>query len=77
MTPVLVMAGDLSGADGQASVGNWFFDDQAIVRAGDLLCEVMVDKVILEVRSPAAGRLRIQAPTETLVTPETVLAQIE
>lgn len=76
MTPVKV-ADDLWGPDGQGSVANWFFDDQALVRADDLLCEVMVDKVTLEVRSPAAGRLRILAPTETLVNAGTVLAHIE
>lgn len=76
MTDVTVSADLVNGGD-QCSVANWFFDDQASVRAGDLLCEVMVEKATLEVRAPTAGRLTILAPTESIVTADTVLARIE
>ncbi len=76
MTPVLIPQELWEGTD-PGSVANWFFDDGATVRAGDLLCEVMTEKVTNEIRSPASGKLQIKAPTETIVNKGDIVALID
>lgn len=76
MTPVVVPLELWEGSD-PGSVANWFFDEGAIVRKGDLLCEVMTEKVTNEIRSPADGMLHIKAPTETIVKKGDTLAIID
>ena len=76
MTPVIVPEGLLEGAD-PGSVANWFFDEGSTVRADDLLCEIMTEKVANEIRAPVGGILRILAPTETIVKSGDTLAVIE
>jgi pyruvate/2-oxoglutarate dehydrogenase complex dihydrolipoamide acyltransferase (E2) component len=76
MTPVVVPEGLLQGGD-PGSVANWFFDEGSTVRADDLLCEIMTEKVANEIRAPVAGILRILAPTETIVKSGDTLAVIE
>jgi pyruvate/2-oxoglutarate dehydrogenase complex dihydrolipoamide acyltransferase (E2) component len=72
MTPIVV-----PDEIDEGSVGNWYFDDGARVRADDLICEVMVEKTTNEVRATVAGILRIRAPTETVVHKGETLAVIE
>ena len=76
MTPVVVPEGLLQGGD-PGSVANWFFDEGSTVRADDLLCEIMTEKVANEIRAPVGGILRILAPTETIVKSGDTLAVIE
>lgn len=76
LTPVVVPQELWEGPD-PGSVANWFFDDGATVREGDLLCEVMIEKVTNEIRSPASGRLQIKAQTETVVHKGDTLALID
>jgi pyruvate/2-oxoglutarate dehydrogenase complex dihydrolipoamide acyltransferase (E2) component len=61
----------------EGSVGNWYFDDGAPVRADELICEVMVEKTTIEVRSPVAGILRIHALSDSVVHKGATLAVIE
>jgi len=75
MTPIVLFENAWDSSD-EGSVSNWFFDDGATVAAGDLICEVMVAKAVVEVLAPAAGRLRILVPTETVVAKGTTLAEI-
>lgn len=76
MMPVIVPEGLWEGSD-SGSVANWFFDDGSTVGAGDLLCEVMTEKVMHEIHAPVAGVLRVRAPTETIVQKGDTLAMIE
>lgn len=75
MTPVVVRQ-DLWEGDDPGAMANWFFDEGATVREGDLLCEVMTEKVIHEVRAPVGGRLRILAATDAVVRKGSVIAEI-
>jgi pyruvate/2-oxoglutarate dehydrogenase complex dihydrolipoamide acyltransferase (E2) component len=59
-----------------ASVTHWFFEDGATVNDGDLICELMVEKVAIEVRAPSSGRLKILVPVDSLVVRHDRLAEI-
>jgi pyruvate dehydrogenase E2 component (dihydrolipoamide acetyltransferase) len=76
MTEVIVPENLWEGSD-PGSVANWFYEDGALVQRGDLLCEVMTEKITHEIHSPASGILRIRAPTETIVTKRQVLAVVD
>ena len=75
MVPVKLFDDSWSDTD-EGSVSNWFFDDGATVRKGDLICEVMLAKAAVEIEAPADGRLEIVAATDTVVTKGTTLANI-
>lgn len=75
MIPVIVPEGTWEGSD-PGSVANWFFENGALVREGDLLCEVMTEKVTHEIHAPASGVLTIRAPTDTVVYKTGVIAVI-
>jgi pyruvate/2-oxoglutarate dehydrogenase complex dihydrolipoamide acyltransferase (E2) component len=75
MVPVILFEDAWSDTD-EGSVSNWFFDDGASVREGDLICEVMLAKTAVEIQAPAGGRLEILAATDTIVTKGTTLANI-
>ncbi len=58
-------------------VVNWFKTVGAPVRAGEVVAEVMIDKVTLEVPSPATGTVgRVLVPQGGVVKAGTVLAEI-
>ena len=73
----VVVPEELWEGDDPGSVANWFYDDGARVKAGDLLCEVMTEKITHEIRSPVNGILRIQAATDSVVKKGDLLAVIE
>ncbi|MBN9393318.1 MAG: 2-oxo acid dehydrogenase subunit E2 [Chloroflexi bacterium] len=67
---------DKSEAD-EAAVSAWFKKPGAPVRQGDLLAELIVEKVNLEVEAPADGiLLEIKADVGQAVTPGAVLARL-
>lgn len=67
---------DKSEAD-EAAVSAWFKKPGAPVRQGDLLAELIVEKVNLEVEAPADGiLLEITAEVGQAVTPGAVLARL-
>ena len=76
MISVIIPEGLWEGAD-PGSVANWFFENGARVRAGDLLCEVMTEKVTHEIRAPVSGILTIRALTDTVVYKTGVIALIQ
>ncbi len=55
----------------------WIYSDGAAVEENAVLLEVTVEKAQLEIRSPAAGRLTIVAPPETIIRLGDVLGRIE
>lgn len=55
----------------------WSYADGALVKAGDVLLEVAVEKAQLEIKAPAAGRLRILAQPEAVIRSGDVLGMIE
>ncbi|MEI7555544.1 dihydrolipoamide acetyltransferase family protein [Candidatus Chlorohelix sp.] len=59
----------------EAAVSNWFKKPGATVKTGDLLVELIVEKVSFEVESPYDGvLLEIKAPVGQVVSPGALLA---
>ena len=55
----------------------WLHDDGSWVTRGQVIAEVLVEKVTLELEAPASGTLRIQAQPESVVNRGDVVAVIE
>ena len=61
----------------EAVVVNWFKREGSPVKEGEVVAEVMIEKVTLEVTAPAAGRIaRILIPQNGVVRPGETLAEI-
>ncbi len=73
----VTLAEDYFGDGAQVAVAMWYFADGETVRAGDVIAEVMSDKVQVEVVAPCSGILRVLKAPETSVAPGEVLARIE
>ena len=58
-------------------VSTWFASDGQLVREGDLIAEVAVDKVDVEVPAPASGVIRLLVEEGTVVRQGDVIARIE
>lgn len=63
--------------EGEAAITQWFVDDAAQVSEGDLIAEMMVEKVQYEIVAPATGQLRILKQQEEVVASGDVIATIE
>lgn len=63
--------------ESEGAISAWFYDDGDKVAAGDVVCEVMNEKVSTEITAPAAGVLKIEVPAETPVSKGAVIAKIE
>lgn len=68
---------DYFGDGVQVAVALWYFADGETVRAGDVIAEVMSDKVQVEVEAPCSGILRVLKAAEVSVAPGEALAHIE
>ena len=55
----------------------WVLDDGAAVAAGDVIAEVLVEKVTFELEAPASGTLRIRVEPESVVNRGELVAVIE
>lgn len=72
-----VLMPDLGGGVERVTVGRWRKEVGERVSAGEVLLEVIADKVTLEVEAPSSGVLRkIVAPEGAQVPPEQVLGYI-
>ena len=63
--------------DSEGSISAWFFADGDEVKAGDLIAEVMNEKVASELLAPASGILRVLVEAEVPVSKGQTVAQIE
>jgi pyruvate/2-oxoglutarate dehydrogenase complex dihydrolipoamide acyltransferase (E2) component len=76
MTDVTVPL-DLWDEDAETgSVVLWLCPDGAAVRAGQVIAEILVEKVTVELEAPAAGTLRIRVEPEAVVNKGDVVAVI-
>jgi pyruvate/2-oxoglutarate dehydrogenase complex dihydrolipoamide acyltransferase (E2) component len=73
--PFPSLSKDNPGAEGVVSTG--FVHDGETVAADQLLAEVQVDKVAVEVPSPASGVVRLLVEEEAAVVQGTAIARIE
>ena len=65
-----------SGGD-EGVVVCWLFNDGASVSEGEVIVEVMLEKVQMEVTAPASGTLRLLVPADEVISNDTVLGTIE
>lgn len=62
--------------DSEGAISTWFFEDGDKVGAGDVVCEVMNEKVATEITATSSGVLKIVVPAETPVLKGAVIARI-
>ncbi len=63
--------------DSHGAISNWLYPDGAAVTAGDVICEVMNEKVSTEIVAPASGVLKIIKPAEDTVSKGDILGRVE
>lgn len=62
--------------EGAAVLAQWFFASGEDVAAGDVVCELMQEKAVIEVTAPVAGRLTIVASVDQELAPGALLGSI-
>ncbi|AYJ85155.1 biotin attachment protein (plasmid) [Sphingomonas paeninsulae] len=72
----LTIPNDLWDDDSEGSIASWFFSDGDDVSKGDLVAEIMNEKVTNELLAPASGVLKILVAAEQPVSKGQVIAQI-
>lgn len=78
MTTEVRIPADLWDEDDKTgSIVLWLYADGASVKQGDVIAEVLVEKVTLELEAPASGTLRIRVEPEVVVNKGDVVAVIE
>ena len=68
---------ELVGGDGEAELTDWLVDDGAPVEDGQTVAELSTSKAIVDVPSPAAGRLRRLVDVGAIVAVGEAIAVIE
>ena len=63
-------------SDEEAVLLGWLAQDGASVEAGEVIAEIMVEKVTMDIEAPASGRLVIVTPVGAPIRPGAVLATI-
>jgi pyruvate/2-oxoglutarate dehydrogenase complex dihydrolipoamide acyltransferase (E2) component len=76
-TPVIIPADLWDEDDKTGSIVLWLYKDGSPVKEGDLIAEVLVEKVTLELLAPATGTLRIRVEPEVVVNKGDEVAVIE
>lgn len=76
-TPVIIPADLWDEDDKTGSIVLWLYADGATVKQGDLIAEVLVEKVTLELEAPASGKLKILVEPEVVVNKGDTVAVIE
>lgn len=77
MADVRFPAMSANDPDAEGVVATWFVRDGEGVTAGQLLAEVAVDKVSIEVPSPADGTVRLLVEEEIPVRQGGVIARVD
>jgi pyruvate/2-oxoglutarate dehydrogenase complex dihydrolipoamide acyltransferase (E2) component len=75
-TPVIIPADLWDEDDKTGSIVLWLYADGARVKQGDLIAEVLVEKVTLELEAPATGTLTILVEPEVVVNKGDTVAVI-
>jgi pyruvate/2-oxoglutarate dehydrogenase complex dihydrolipoamide acyltransferase (E2) component len=77
MTDVIVPPDLWDEDDKTGSIVLWLYPDGARVEQGQLIAEILVEKVTLELEAPASGTLKIKVAPEVVVNKGDVVATIE
>lgn len=67
---------DLWDDDGDGVITTWLVSDGATVSVGDLLAEVMTEKIQYEIEAPVAGVLEHKKEEDAIVNKGDVIATI-
>lgn len=62
--------------DSDAVITSWLASEGATVNEGDLIAEIMVEKIQHEVHAPASGSLSISQQVEAVVAKGSVIGTI-
>lgn len=62
--------------DSDAVITSWLASDGATVNEGDLIAEIMVEKIQHEVHAPASGTLSISQQVEAVVAKGSAIGTI-
>lgn len=63
--------------DSEGAISAWFYAEGEEVSSGDVVCEVMNEKVSSEITAPASGKLSIRIEAEVPVAKGAVIGVIE
>ena len=63
--------------DAEGIVGTWFVHDGQVVKAGQIIAEVQVEKVANDVEAPTAGVIHLNVREEEAVRQGDLIATIE
>ena len=77
MTEVRIPEGLWDEGEKTGSIVVWLYSDGATVSEGDVLAELMVEKVTFEIDAPSGGTLRIHVEPEVPLEKGTLIATIE
>ena len=72
----VVIPSDLWEAHIEGAITTWYVDSGDSVAEGDLLTEIMVEKVQYEVEAPAAGTITLRVEENGLVRAGDIIATI-
>ncbi len=75
MTDIIVPRGQWE-EDQEAALATWIYADGATVQAGNIVCEIMVEKTSFELAAPADGILDIEVAEDQVVTPGQIIGTI-
>ena len=67
---------DLWDEDSQAVITSWLVTDGGAVSEGQLIAEIMVEKVQHEIRAPASGTIKLTKEAEAVVSKGDEIASI-
>lgn len=68
MSQEIIIAEDLWEEDEEGVITTWFVSNGASVEEGDVVAEVMVQKIQHEILSPASGTLQIVKESDETVS---------
>lgn len=68
---------DMWDDDKEGVIVSWLYRDGATVREGEVLCEIMVEKVQSDLLAPASGTLHIVEEADEVVSKGQLIASIE
>jgi pyruvate/2-oxoglutarate dehydrogenase complex dihydrolipoamide acyltransferase (E2) component len=76
MAVAVTIPANLWEEDSEAVITTWLVSDGAAVNEGQLIAEIMVEKVQHEIRAPSSGPIKIDQPAEAVVGKGATIAHI-
>ncbi|MCB2072644.1 MAG: biotin attachment protein [Novosphingobium sp.] len=76
MTDIRI-ADDQWDGDNEGNLLTWIYDDGAEVSAGDIVVEIMVEKLQVEIEAPVSGTLRHARAEGDLVNRGDVIGKVD